>query len=203
MQIQTTILKFANIHLHGDLFVRFLKARHKAFIETLKWDLPQESGMEFDQYDTPQSRWVVLHDDGEVLGGFRMTQTTAQCGIYSYMLRDAATGLLDTIPADVLDEDAPVCHEIWECSRAFVSDHLPGPQRNRVRKAMIEAFMPAVSEAGGKRMLTLTNRLWRRWMPMHGIQGTALGPMTEIGGEKFQAVMMETAQNDRTWGAAA
>ncbi|MGB1208430.1 MAG: hydroxymethylglutaryl-CoA lyase, partial [Paracoccaceae bacterium] len=33
------------------------------------WDLPEAEDMEFDQYDTPQSRWIAIHDLGEVLAG--------------------------------------------------------------------------------------------------------------------------------------
>ena len=38
----------------------------------------------------------------------RLTPTTARCGIYSYMIRDAQRGLIDTIPHDLLYEEAPV-----------------------------------------------------------------------------------------------
>lgn len=203
MQIHTTILKFQNIHLHGDLFVKFFRGRHKTFVEGLGWDLPSHEGMEFDQYDTPQSCWVVLHAGDQVVAGFRMTKSTAQCGTYTYMLRDAKAGKLDTIPPSVLDAPAPVCDGLWECSRAFVNDDLPGTERNLARKAMIEAFLPSVQKVGGSKMITLTNRLWKRWMPMHGIKGTPLGPMTDIGGKPFQAVLMEPATDVRTWGQAA
>ena len=38
---------------------------------------------------------VAVHEYGQVLGGLRMTPTTARCGIYSYMIRDAQRGLLE------------------------------------------------------------------------------------------------------------
>jgi N-acyl-L-homoserine lactone synthetase len=46
-----------------------LRARHGTFIERNHWDLPQVDGMEFDQYDTPASRWVAVQEFGLVRPG--------------------------------------------------------------------------------------------------------------------------------------
>ncbi len=119
--MQVTTLSFENMHNHGELFANMLRARHKTFIEHRNWDLPEANGMEFDQYDTPASRWIAVHEFGRVLAGVRLTPTTARCGIYSYMIRDAQLGLLDSIPSDLLFEEAPVGAHIWESSRVFVS----------------------------------------------------------------------------------
>jgi N-acyl-L-homoserine lactone synthetase len=81
--MQTTTLSFHNFHAYGALFTNVLRARRESFIVQNKWDLPEVDGMEFDQYDTPQSRWIAVHDYGRVLAGIRMTPTTARCGIYS------------------------------------------------------------------------------------------------------------------------
>ena len=91
-----------------------LRARHETFIERNNWDLPQADGMEFDQYDTPASRWIAVHEFGHVLAGVRLTPTTARCGIYTYMIRDAQRGLLESIPRDLLWDEAPVAPHIWE-----------------------------------------------------------------------------------------
>ena len=91
--MQTTTLSFANMHNHGELFANMLRARRELFIVHNKWNLPEAMGMEYDQYDTPASRWVVVHDeDGKVMAGNRLTPTTHGCGIYSYMIRDAQRG---------------------------------------------------------------------------------------------------------------
>ena len=64
----TTTLSFANLHNHGELFANMLRARRELFIVHNKWNLPEAMGMEYDQYDTPASRWVVVHDaEGKVL----------------------------------------------------------------------------------------------------------------------------------------
>jgi len=79
--MQVTTLSFDNMHNHGELFANMFRARHRTFIERRNWDLPEANGMEFDQYDTPASRWVAVHEFGQVLAGVRLTPTTARCGV--------------------------------------------------------------------------------------------------------------------------
>ncbi len=136
----TTTLSFANLHNHGELFANMLRARRELFIVHNKWNLPEAMGMEYDQYDTPASRWVVVHDaEGKVLAGNRLTPTTTRCGICSYMIRDAQRGLLDTIPAHLLYEEAPVADHVWESSRLFVSHDVPSSIRRRVWRMVAQS----------------------------------------------------------------
>ena len=92
--MNSATLSFANMHNYGELFANILRARRDSFIVRNRWELPETMGMEFDQYDTPVSRWLAVYgDNGEVWAGVRLTPTTARCGIYSYMVRDAQNGL--------------------------------------------------------------------------------------------------------------
>ncbi len=61
--MQTTTLSFENMHNHGELFANVFRARRQTFIVQNKWDLPEADGMEYDQYDTPASRWVAVHQN--------------------------------------------------------------------------------------------------------------------------------------------
>ncbi len=61
-EIQGTTLSFGNMHSHGRLCINYLRARRRVFIDLKGWELPQTDGMEFDQYDTPECRWVVIHE---------------------------------------------------------------------------------------------------------------------------------------------
>ena len=80
-ELTATTLSFENMHAHGELFANIFRARRQSFIVQKNWNLPESLGMEFDQYDTPASRWIAVHSHGEVLGGMRLTPTTARCGI--------------------------------------------------------------------------------------------------------------------------
>lgn len=193
--MQTTTLSFANIHNHGELFANMLRARRELFIVHNKWNLPEAMGMEYDQYDTPASRWVVVHDDnGQVLAGNRLTPSTTSCGIYSYMIRDAQRGLLDTIPAHLLYDEAPVAPHIWESSRLFVSHDVPSSIRRRVHAQLIAQLGDSVRALGATHCLTLLAATWPRWADRVGVKMKAMGPVMEIDGIDNQVVLMDFIQ---------
>lgn len=188
----TTTLSFANLHNHGELFANMLRARRELFIVHNKWNLPEAMGMEYDQYDTPASRWVVVHDaEGRVLAGNRLTPTTTGCGIYSYMIRDAQRGLLDTIPSTLLYDEAPVAPHIWESSRLFVSHDVPAAIRRRVHAQLIAQLGETVRGLGASHCLTLLAATWPRWADRVGVKMKAMGPVMEIDGIDNQVVMMD------------
>ena len=193
--MQTTTLSFRNFHAHGELFADILRARRKSFIVHRKWDLPEADGMEFDQYDTPQSRWIAVHHLGEVLAGIRMTPTTARCGIYTYMIRDAQLGLLDTIPQDLLYDTAPVSPYVWEASRVFVASHVPSDKRMEVQAKLMEQMVKTARDEGATQILGLCPRVWMRWMRRLGYDTEHVGPCLDIGGAPNQAIMMSLQSN--------
>lgn len=188
----TTTLSVANIHEYGPLFANMLRARHRLFIEHNGWKLPEADGMEYDQYDTPASRWVVVHEeDGTVLAGNRLTPTTTHCGIYSYMIRDAQRGLLDTIPETLLYNEAPVVPHIWESSRLFVSHDVPSSIRRRVHAHLIAQLGSSVRALGGTHCLTLLAATWPRWAGRVGVKMEAMGPVMSIENVDNQVVLMD------------
>ena len=190
--MQTTTLSFANMHNHGELFANMLRARRELFIVHNKWNLPEAMGMEYDQYDTPASRWVVVHDDdGKVLAGNRLTPTTHACGIYSYMIRDAQRGLLETIPANLLYDPAPMAGHIWESSRLFVAHDTPAAIRRRVHAQLIAQLGDTVRSLGATHCLTLLAATWPRWADRVGVKMRAMGPVLVIDGIENQVVEMD------------
>ena len=193
--MQTTTLSFRNMHAHGELFADILRARRESFIVQRKWDLPETDGMEFDQYDTPQSRWIAVHHLGEILAGIRMTPTTARCGIYTYMIRDAQRGLLDTIPQTLLYGEAPVNPHVWEASRVFIANHVPASLRREVQANLMEQMVRTAREEGATQILGLCPRAWMRWMRLLGYSTEHVGPCLDIGGSDNQAILMRLQSN--------
>lgn len=192
--MQTTTLSFANMHNYGELFANLFRARRQSFIVQKNWDLPEEMGMEFDQYDTPQSRWIAIHDLGQVLAGMRLTPTTARCGIYSYMIRDAQKGILGgSIPSDLLYGEAPVSPQIWESTRVFVSHDIPQSLRRRVHFRLAETMVSAARELGATRLIALTAANWPRWYGRCGLTAEAIGPSMFIGDGDYQCVSIDLA----------
>lgn len=189
-----TTLSFANMHNHGELFANILRARRESFIVRNRWDLPETMGMEFDQYDTPESRWLAVHDDaGRVLAGARLTPTTARCGIYSYMIRDAQRGLLESIPADLLFAPAPVDAATWEVTRGFIGADIPAALRHRVRMKLVLQLRRTSREEGIRRMIALLPSNWNRWAARCRLDMKAAGRNMNMGGIDYQAVWIDFA----------
>ena len=177
--MQVTTLSFDNMHNHGELFANMFRARHRTFIERRNWKLPEANGMEFDQYDTPASRWVAVHEFGQVLAGVRLTPTTASCGIYSYLIRDAQLGLLDSIPSNLLYDEAPVAPHVWESSRVFVSDNVPSKLRLRVQCSLIGEMVRAARDFGATSLIGIVPEHSPRLARRTGIDCVAAGPVIE------------------------
>lgn len=192
--MQTTTLSFSNLHQHGELFANLLRARKQSFIVQNRWDLPEDDGMEFDQYDTPQSRWVAIHDCGQILAGIRLTPTTAKCGIYSYMIRDAQLGILGgTIPQDLLYDTAPVEAHVWESSRVFVNHAVPNAIRRTVQQALITEMARSARELGATRLIGIITTQWPIWARRLKLDIAAIGRPLEFEEGDSQAVSINLA----------
>jgi acyl homoserine lactone synthase len=84
--------------------------RHEVFVQRLKWSLPLFNGVERDQYDTANAKYVVVSDGPDrVTACARLLPTTD-----AYMLADLFPQLLGGAPP-------PRDPAIWELSRFAAS----------------------------------------------------------------------------------
>lgn len=187
--IRSPALSFANMHEYGDLLTRYLHARKSVFIDRLSWRVSEADDMEFDQYDTPFCRWVILHEFGEVIGGVRLMPTTARCGIYSYMLRDAQLGILEDLPTDVLFFRAPVDPTVWEASRFFIIDTVPAARRMAVQSVLFRRMRETAAENGARFLLGIVPAVWARWARRLDATAIPIGAKFAIDGTWSQSVM--------------
>lgn len=187
----TTTLSFQNMHQHGDLFVNLLRARRKSFIIKNNWRLPEAEGMEFDQYDTPASRWIAVHEGSDVLAGVRLTPTTARVGMYSYMIRDAQRGMLESIPSDLMDFEAPVDPKIWEASRIFVANSVPARMRKKVQGDLMYEMIRTARSLGAQKIIAFGPAVWPRWIGRLGLKAQPAGPVMELDGVRVQVAVMD------------
>ncbi|WP_237212628.1 acyl-homoserine-lactone synthase [Ruegeria lacuscaerulensis] len=187
--IRATTMSFRNIHEHGTLLAKYLETRKSIFIDRLKWQVGEADGMEFDQYDTPACQWVVLHEFGEILGGVRLLPSTARCGVYSYMLRDAQRGILRGMPTDILYFDAPVKPSIWEASRFFVTGGVSSARRLVVQQELFHQMTVAAKQGGASRILGIVPSVWARWSRRLGVGASPVGAKFSIDGTVSQSVL--------------
>ena len=104
-----------------DLIADFLRFRKRIFIDNMAWPLHHADGLEFEQYDTFDTAYIVAHSNGQVVGGARLKRTDHSFGngdvTYSYMIRDAHLGLLPGMPENLCNRTPPVDDRSWELTR--------------------------------------------------------------------------------------
>jgi len=187
-----TTLSFANMHHHGALFANILLARRQAYESGRNWNLPESMGIEYDHYDTPISRWLSVHDnDNRLIAGARLTPTTARSGIYSYLIRDAQSGLLDQMPTNLLFESAPVEEGVWEVTRGFFIGEVSRATRPEVMETLVSQATSAAREEGIRKVISLLPAGWEQFAPRIGMPMTAAGPIVDVGGKDCQAVWID------------
>lgn len=189
--MQTTTLSFANMHNHGDLFANMFRARRRADPLDSQWDLTETIGLEYDQYDTPASRWIAVHELGEILAGLRLTPTTARCGAYSYLIRDAQQGLLDGLPQDILFRAAPVDPTVWEASRVFMAPAVTGAARAKLSTLLFDEMTRAARELGATRVLGLFSADWLPLAVTQGLGAAPAGRRMMLDGAEMQCMTID------------
>lgn len=119
--MQITVLKFPTDIVHWHLVKKFLLLRKEVFVDKMDWPLFHADSMEFEQYDTLSSVYVIAHEDGDVIGGARLVRTdqfqSAGKIVYSYMIRDAYLNNLPGLPPEICNEEPPVDSKVWELTR--------------------------------------------------------------------------------------
>jgi len=192
--VRETTMSFKTMHEHGELLVSYLQARKAIFIDQLNWHVPQDDGLEFDQYDTPFCRWIVLHEYGEILGGVRLLPTTAKCGNHTYMLRDAQKGILEDMPTDVLFFEAPVEQRIWEASRFFITNAVPSARRAQMQYRLFELMSQVAIDHDATHILGIVPSAWARWARRLEVGATPIGAKFSIEGTFSQSVLFNASE---------
>ena len=97
--------------LPQGLLLELARYRHRVFVERLGWKLPTSGGIEFDEFDRPDTRYVVACDaHARIIGSARLLPTMGP-----YLLSDVFPQLLGS-------KDPPRAGWLWELSRFAALD---------------------------------------------------------------------------------
>lgn len=183
--VQIQALKLPHDSKHWPLVMRFYELRKQVFVNDMKWQLFHHDGIEFEQYDTLDTVYVVAHRGGEVVGGARLKRTDCVHGsgkyVYTYMIRDACLGLLEGMPQDLCFDEPPVDHDIWELTRFTVAGE-PGIAESILRKAN-----QYIHDHGGKACLFLGPPAFMRMAKKMGFTPEPMGPVSGNHDGRFLA----------------
>jgi N-acyl-L-homoserine lactone synthetase len=156
---------------YAEQLDEMFRQRYEVFVRILKWSLPDadhRGGREVDQFDGPDTVYLLVLDDGAVLGASRMLPTTGP-----NMMRDVFPGLCKDGP--------PANKRVWEWSRGHVKPDEPHQVRSRV---LDHIFASGYEFALGSGIGFLTAQInaseFPRWLK-RGLVVDLLGPPVRFG----------------------
>lgn len=166
---------FLDQHRHGSAFHDYLRLRKLCFVDELGWDIPHNDDVEMDQYDNPCASYSLVLHRGRVVGGARVMPTNAAWGRHTYMLRDARRGIIEEIPADMIDADI-ASDAVWECTRLVASKSLARQsERAECLSLVIAGVADIVQSNGGREIISLTRPPLMRALRQLGFPVTQRG----------------------------
>ena len=167
--------------LPNNLYAKVAGYRHQVFVEQLGWALHTENRMESDQFDRPDTVYVVAQDDnGHVSGCARLLPTTRP-----YLLGEVFPQLLNGL--------APPCSpDVWELSRFAAVDlndrsRTAGQFSSSVARKLLEESIACAVSHGAKRLITVSPIGVERLLSRSEFHAHRAGPPTIIDGHPIFA----------------
>jgi acyl homoserine lactone synthase len=172
--------------LSRELVARLARYRHKVFVEKLGWQLQTEDGMEFDQFDRPDTLYVIArNEDDQVVGGARLLPTTQP-----YLLGEVFPQLLNGL-------QVPRSDDVWELSRFaavdldVASSVFGGQFSSPIAVGLLQAAIDAAAQRGAKRLITVSPLGVERLLRKAGFEAHRAGPPMIVGGHPIFACWIE------------
>jgi acyl homoserine lactone synthase len=172
--------------LSNDLVVGLARFRHQVFVETLGWQLQTRDGLEFDQFDRPDTVYVVARaDDGSISGTARLLPTDKP-----YLLGDVFPQLLHGTPA-------PQSPKIWELSRFAAMDFSSGRSgalsqfSSPIAVELLRESIRVAREHGAESLITVSPLGIERLLRRAGFRAHRAAPPCIVDGHPLFAAVIE------------
>jgi len=171
-----------------EYYAKLLSYRHQVFIERLGWKLDSIDGLERDQFDRPDTAYVVSRDEtGSVTGCARLLPTTQP-----YLLGDVFPKLLN-------GQVPPAAPDVWELSRFAAMDFNSrattalGQFSSTLAAELLRNSIKYASKLGAKRLITVSPIGVERLLRKLGIHAHRVGPPIVVNGHPIFACWIECA----------
>jgi acyl homoserine lactone synthase len=159
--------------------------RYKVFVEHLGWDLPiTQIGSERDQFDRPDTLYIVVKDSSDrICGCARLLPTTQP-----YLLNSMLPGLMG-------NQKAPESTEVWELSR-YTTQLVNGEITTREEatgrfRSLLKSVCEAAFNRGAKRLISFSALGVERIARSFGINVHRVGPSQFMDGKAIVAFWVE------------
>lgn len=172
--------------LPSGCFSKMGAYRHRVFVEELGWDLSTVHGEERDQFDRPDTLYVVSHnDDGGISGCARLLPTTRP-----YLLGAVFPQLMN-------GAQPPASADVWELSRFAAMDFDAkitsplGQFSSPVAINLMHSALACAAAHGAKRLILVSVIGIERLLRRAGFVAHRAGPPMLINGHHIFACWIE------------
>lgn len=126
MKIHSGSILSINHGLMGDMY----RDRKNVFIDRMKWDVLHKDGLETDQFDDENARYIIIADPyhGCHLASARL-------------LSSERPHILDTLFADLCEGEVPIGPGIYELTRFCITPRADARNRLRLRNHLFSALV--------------------------------------------------------------
>ncbi|ERV16549.1 acyl-homoserine-lactone synthase [Pseudomonas aeruginosa BL17] len=164
----------------ADMIAELGRYRHQVFIEKLGWDVVSTSRVrdqEFDQFDHPQTRYIVAMGRQGICGCARLLPTTD-----AYLLKDVFAYLCSETP--------PSDPSVWELSR-YAASAADDPQ---LAMKIFWSSLQCAWYLGASSVVAVTTTAMERYFVRNGVILQRLGPPQKVKGETLVAISFPAYQ---------
>jgi acyl homoserine lactone synthase len=172
--------------LPAGLYPQVASYRHEVFVRRLGWQLATPEGIELDQFDRPDTVYIVARgDDGAISGCGRLLPTTQP-----YLLGDIFPQLLH-------GATPPFSPEIWELSRFCAVDlqeranSAMGQFSSPVAVMLLNAALRCAASEGAQRLITVSPLGVERLLRRAGFHAHRAAPPIIVDGHPLFACYIE------------
>ncbi|HCE9573075.1 TPA: acyl-homoserine-lactone synthase [Pseudomonas aeruginosa] len=166
--------------LSAAMIAKLGRYRHQVFIEKLGWDVVSTSRVrdqEFDQFDHPQTRYIVAMGRQGICGCARLLPTTD-----AYLLKDVFAYLCSETP--------PSDPSVWELSR-YAASAADDPQ---LAMKIFWSSLQCGWYLGASSVVAVTTTAMERYFVRNGVILQRLGPPQKVKGETLVAISFPAYQ---------
>ncbi len=180
-------------NLSNNLYSRVANYRHKIFVERLGWALNTSNNQELDQFDRPDTVYIIAQDHLEQIHGCARLLPTDK----PYLLGEVFPQL---IPSGL---PLPNSSEVWELSRFAAVDldnqHTAsdGQFSSSVAVGLLKAAINCAASKGAKRIITVSPVGVERLLRKAGFYAHRAGPPMIIDGYPLFACWIELAPENK------
>jgi acyl-homoserine lactone synthase len=180
------VVTHANKNLYEDVLEEYFRLRHKIYVDERRWmELAKPDGREIDQFDTPDTVYLMAMEGRRVVGSHRLVPTIKPTLMSDLFPQLAIRGLIRRPDA-------------YELSRVFVIRERRGEQAQPRVESVIMAGTMEYAIAQGISQFTIVMETW--WLPRFQDLGWRLRPLglpTMINGMNCIGVVADV--NEEIW----